>query len=65
MKCFQSAAALVCACLSLASALPGYAEPDYSEPALYTFTYGKGQWFEEDIAIDKAMNMTRQITMKY
>ena len=40
MKCFQSAAALVCACLSLASALPGYPEPDYSEPALYTFTYG-------------------------
>ena len=57
MKCFQSAAALVCACLSLASARPGYPEPDYSEPALYTFTYGGDRGL--------TMNMTRHITVKY
>ena len=59
MKCLQSAALLVCACLSLASARPGYAEPDYSEPALYTFTYGEDRSLD---IVDSDMNMTRQGT---
>ena len=58
MKCSQSAAVLVCACLSLASTRPGYAEPDYSEPALYTFTYGEDRSLD---TVDSDMNMTRNM----
>ena len=54
MKCSQSAAVLVCACLSLAPA------PAYSEPALYTFTYGEDRSLD---TVDSDMNMTRNMIM--